>query len=72
MCVYVFQSSSLANVKRVQLSTATVLTSVKPSSYPKREILAQFGSLVHVQVRCRNKRGFVHHGHTDMNVCSLS
>ena len=74
MFIYVFQSSSLANVKRVQLSTATVLNwhQLNLVHIQKREILAQFGSMLHVQVSCRNKRGFVHHGHTDMNVCSLS
>ena len=74
MCIYVFQSSSLGNVKRVQLSTATVLNwhQLNLVHIQKGRFLAQFGSMVHVQEHSRNKRSFVHHGHTDMNVCSLS
>ena len=68
MCIYVFQSSSLGNVKRVQLSTATVLNwhQLNLVHIQKGRFLAQFGSMVHIQEHCRNKRSFVHHGHTDM------
>lgn len=73
MCIYVFQSSSLGNVKRVQLSTATVLNwhQLNLVHIQKGRFLAQFGSMVHVQEHSRNKRSFVHHGHTDMNVWNL-